>query len=122
MLQARMWSTLTFYRKGTICSMEMPYSLIDELGASYGDSEGMADLTIMAKGVEVGMLIKYSPTQTHFSLRSGGRIDVGKIAKFIEDGGGHSSAAGCTMSLPFAEAKPRMLEILSGILDKDSQA
>ncbi len=120
MLQARMWSTLTFYRTGTICSMEMPYSLIDELGASYGDSEGMADLTIVAKGVEVGMLIKYSPTQTHFSLRSTGRIDVGKIAKSIEDGGGHSSAAGCTMSLPFAEAKPRMLEILSRVLDKDS--
>jgi phosphoesterase RecJ-like protein len=121
LLQARIWSTLTFYRNGTICSMEMPYGLIDEMGATYGDSEGMADLTIIASGVEVGMLIKYSPTQTHFSLRSTGRIDVGKIAKSIEEGGGHSSAAGCTMSLPFSEAKPRMLEILFHALDQDSQ-
>jgi phosphoesterase RecJ-like protein len=121
MLQARIWSTLTFYRNGTICSMEMPYSLIDEVGATYGDSEGMADLTIIAAGVEVGVLIKYSPTQTHFSLRSTGRIDVGKIAKSIEEGGGHSSAAGCTMSLPFSEAKPKMLEILQRALDQDAQ-
>ena len=112
LLQARIWSTLAFYRGGTICSMEMPYRLIEEVGATYGDSEGMADLTILASGVEVGMLIKYSPMQTHFSLRSTGRIDVGKIAKAIEGGGGHSSAAGCTMSLPFEQAKPRMLEIL----------
>jgi len=112
-LQARIWSTLSFHHNNTICSMEMPYSLIDELGASYGDSEGMADCTIMASGVEVGMLIKYSPTQTHFSLRSTGRLDVGKIAKAIEGGGGHSSAAGCTMSRPFPEAKKAMLQILS---------
>jgi bifunctional oligoribonuclease and PAP phosphatase NrnA len=118
MLQARIWSTLNFYRGGTICSMEMPYGLIEELGATYGDSEGMADLTILAVGVEVGMLIKYSTTQTHFSLRSTGRIDVGKIAKSIEQGGGHSSAAGCTMSLPYAEAKPKMIEILTRALDK----
>jgi bifunctional oligoribonuclease and PAP phosphatase NrnA len=113
MLQARIWSTLTFHDNGRICSMEMPYSLIEELGATYGDSEGMSDYTIMARGVEVGMLIKYSDNQTHFSLRSTGRIDVGRIAKSIEGGGGHSSAAGCTMSIPFVQAKMRMLEILS---------
>jgi bifunctional oligoribonuclease and PAP phosphatase NrnA len=116
LLQSRIWSTLTFYREGTICSMEMPYALIDELGATYGDSEGMADLTIIAASVEVGMLIKYNDTQTHFSLRSTGRIDVGKLAKSIEDGGGHSSAAGCTMNLPFAQAKPKMIEVLSRAL------
>jgi phosphoesterase RecJ-like protein len=113
MLQSRIWSTLAFHNNGTICTMEMPYSLIDELGATGGDSEGMSDFTIMATGVEIGMLIKYGPEQTHFSLRSNGRVDVGKIAKKIEGGGGHGSAAGCTMSLPFAQAKPLMLEILS---------
>ena len=84
--------------------MEMPYDLIEQVGATYGDSEGMADLTIIAEGVEVGILMKYSPAQTHFSLRSRGRVDVGKIAKRNE-GGGHSSAAGCTMNLPLFEAK-----------------
>lgn len=113
MLQARIWSTLAFHRNATICTMEMPYDLIERVGATYGDSEGMADLTIIAAGVEVGILMKYSPTQTHFSLRSRGRIDVGKIAKRIEGGGGHSCAAGCTMSLPIDKAKPKMLDIIA---------
>jgi len=113
LLQSRIWSTLTFYRSGTVSSMEMPYDLIDELGAKSGDAEGMVDLTVMATGVEVGMFIKYGPEQTHFSLRSRGKIDVGRIAKKIEGGGGHSCAAGCTMSLPFSEAKQKMLDILS---------
>jgi phosphoesterase RecJ-like protein len=57
--------------------------------------------------------MKYGPAQTHISLRSRGRVDVGKIAKGIEGGGGHSAAAGCTMSLPLAEAKPKILAIVA---------
>jgi bifunctional oligoribonuclease and PAP phosphatase NrnA len=112
LLQSRIWSTMTFYEGGAICSMEMPYSLIKDLGATYGDSEGMADLTIIGSGVRVGMLIKYNDTETHFSLRSKGEIDVGKIAQRIEGGGGHSSAAGCTMVMPCAQAKAIMLDII----------
>jgi phosphoesterase RecJ-like protein len=112
MLQSRIWSSLTFYENGTICSMEMPYSLIDEIGATYGDSEGMADLTIIGSDVRVGMLIKYDEKETHFSLRSKGQIDVGKIAQSIQGGGGHSSAAGCTMVMPYAQAKAIMLDII----------
>jgi phosphoesterase RecJ-like protein len=113
MLQSRIWSTLAFHHNAAVCSMEMPYDLIEQVGATYGDSEGMADLTIIAEGVDVGILMKYGPAQTHFSLRSRGRIDVGKIAKSIEGGGGHSCAAGCTMSLPLAQAKPKMLAIVA---------
>ena len=111
-LQSRIWSTLTFYEGGSICSMEMPYSLIDECGATYGDSEGMSDLTIVGSNVQVGMLIKYNETETHFSLRSKGQIDVGKIAQSIQGGGGHSCAAGCTMPIPYAQAKALMLDII----------
>ena len=57
LLQAKIWSTLAFHLNGAVCSMEMPYRLIDELGATYGDSEGMADLTILADGVEVGVFL-----------------------------------------------------------------
>jgi phosphoesterase RecJ-like protein len=112
LLQSKIWSTLTFYNGGSICSMEMPYSLIKQIGANYGDSEGMADLTITGVGVEVGMLIKYNETETHFSLRSKSRIDIGRIAQSVPGGGGHSCAAGCTMYLPYDKAKKLMLEMI----------
>jgi phosphoesterase RecJ-like protein len=116
-LLSRMWSTLSFHLDSRVCSMELPLKLIDEIGATYGDSEGVADLTTMAEGIEVGMLIKHTSTQTHFSLRSKKRVDVGRIAKLVPGGGGHSSAAGCTIEAPLAEALPQMLDLLRQELD-----
>jgi phosphoesterase RecJ-like protein len=111
-LQSLIWSTLKFHCNGRICSMEMPYSLIDQTGASYGDSEGMAEYTTIAKGVDVGVLMKYRDNETHFSLRSTGAVDVGKLARGVRGGGGHINAAGCTLYLPKEKAFPIMLETI----------
>ncbi len=112
LLQSRVWSTLKFYLDGKVCCMEMPMALLEELGAPYSDSEGLADCTILAADVEVGILTKHTATETHFSLRSKGSIDVGKIAQKIKGGGGHSSAAGCTIRQPHGEALEQMLAII----------
>lgn len=111
-LQSRVWSTLKFHLGGKVCCMEMPLSLLDELNAPYSDSEGLADCTISGADVEVGILTKYTKTETHFSLRSKGAVDVGRIAQKIQGGGGHSSAAGCTIRLPHGEALEQMLSIV----------
>jgi bifunctional oligoribonuclease and PAP phosphatase NrnA len=113
LLLSRIWATLRYHLGGKVCTMELPLSILDELGARYSDSEGMADHTITAEGVEVGMMIKYNDTESHFSLRSKGNVDVGRIAQKIPGGGGHFSAAGCTIAEPFENAFPFMLDILS---------
>ncbi|NLE02811.1 MAG: hypothetical protein GX640_23335, partial [Fibrobacter sp.] len=112
LLQSRIWSTLHFLFNGKVCIMEMPGSLLDEIGAQYSDSEGMADYTTTAVGVYVGMLIKHTESETHFSLRSRGLVDVGKIAQKVPGGGGHSNAAGCTIHKPFSTALSEMLSII----------
>ncbi|MCL2218935.1 MAG: DHH family phosphoesterase [Chitinispirillia bacterium] len=112
-LQSRIWSTLKFHLGGKVCSMDMPMSVLDEIGAKYSDSEGMADNTVTAEGVEVGIMTKHTPEETHISLRSTGRIDVGKIAQGIAGGGGHSCAAGCTIKLPYDQAMAQMLGLLA---------
>jgi len=112
LLWSRIWSTLQFHLDGRVCTIELPLAVIDELGASRSDCEGMADYTIMAQGVMVGMFIKYRDNETHFSLRSRGSVDVGKIAHSVAGGGGHSGAAGCTIKMPFAAARAMMLELL----------
>lgn len=117
LLQSRIWSSLRFHLDGRVCCMELPMRLFDELGALYSDSEGMADYTITAVDVEVGMLTKFSDTETHFSLRSKGKIDVGRIASQIKGGGGHSSAAGCTIKAPYSQALDEMLSIIKRELD-----
>jgi phosphoesterase RecJ-like protein len=112
LLQSRIWSTLKFFFGGKVCSMELPLGIIDELGAQYSDSEGMADYTITAEDVEIGIMAKHTENESHFSLRSKGKIDVGKIAQKIPGGGGHSSAAGCTIEKPYPEAFAEMLKII----------
>jgi phosphoesterase RecJ-like protein len=112
LLKSRIWSTLAFYCKNRICVMDMPMGLAAQIGADYGDSEGMADLTTNASTVEVGMLIKAGDSESHFSLRSTGRVDVGRVARGIPGGGGHNNAAGCTLFLKPAEARKQMLEII----------
>jgi bifunctional oligoribonuclease and PAP phosphatase NrnA len=112
LLLSRVWATLRYYLSNRVCAMDLPLKLIDDLGATYGDSEGMADLTIMVSGVDVGMLIKHTDTQSHFSLRSRDSVDVGEIAKRVPGGGGHSNAAGCTIEGPIASALPKMLDLI----------
>ena len=116
-LQSRIWSTLEFHLGGKVCSMDMPLSILKEIGALYSDSEGMADNTVTGIGVEVGIMTKHTPEETHFSLRSTGRVDVGRIAQKILGGGGHSCAAGCTIKMPYDRAMEYMLSILEKELE-----
>ncbi len=116
-LQSRIWSTLKFFHNNRVCIMELPLKVLEEVGAVYSDSEGMADHTITAEGVEVGMMLKYSESETHFSLRSKGKIDVGKIAQKVPGGGGHYSAAGCTIKEPRDQALSLMLSIIAQELE-----
>jgi bifunctional oligoribonuclease and PAP phosphatase NrnA len=111
-LHAAVWPTLAFHLGGKVCTMDLPLRLIDELGATYGDSEGMADLTVMAADVQVGVFIKHTDRETHFSLRSKGNINVGRIARGVPGGGGHINAAGCTLPEPMPSALSRMLAII----------
>jgi phosphoesterase RecJ-like protein len=114
LLRARIWSTLRFHFGTRLCTMELPVAAIEELGAGYGDAEGMADMTVTATGTEVGMLIKYTATESHFSLRSNGNVDVGTIARDM-GGGGHECAAGCTLELPLEPARHHMFELIRGV-------
>ncbi len=116
-LWAQIWNTLSFYFDGKLCVLSLNLPLIEQMGAVYGDTEGAADVTVQALGVEVGIFIKYKDNEAHFSLRSQGRVDVGRMAQKIKGGGGHSCAAGCTMYLPYEEAHATMLELIKEELD-----
>jgi phosphoesterase RecJ-like protein len=112
LLRAKIWSTLTFYDNNRISTMEMAEEDLTRSGANSGDIEGMSDQALTAAGVEVGMFIKHTPTHAHISLRSTGRIDVGKLAQTIPGGGGHTCAAGCTIQLPLAQAKAMIIALI----------
>ena len=95
-LRSHIWGTLQFFANQKIAVMQMPLSLVDELGADPSDTEGMSNLAMTAEGVEVGVFMKYKANEIRFSLRSVGNVDVGQVAASLPGGGGHKCASGCT--------------------------
>jgi phosphoesterase RecJ-like protein len=86
-------------------------TMLHAAGAPPEQAEGFVNYARALEGVEVGVMLTQMRQAVRVSLRSKGAVDVGAIAaKF--DGGGHRAAAGCTLPLPLADAKKRLIAAL----------
>lgn len=83
-----------------------------ECGATFADTENLVNYGIETQGARLAILAMERDNGTRFSLRSKGEIDVGRIAQHF-GGGGHSCAAGATVSLPMDEAIRAVLQYVS---------
>jgi phosphoesterase RecJ-like protein len=80
--------------------------------ATDEDCEGIVNFALCAAGVEAAVFLREMPDQRiQLSLRSKGRINVASIAERL-GGGGHESAAGCTLHGPLARALDEILDQL----------
>lgn len=82
---------------------------IDNVGAVFGDHEGLVDIGKEVEGVEVSIFLREEEDCYKISLRSNDYVDVCKIAMTF-GGGGHTKAAGCNINLPFSKAKEAIIE------------
>ena len=78
-------------------------------------NDGAVSTIEIIEGVDVAVLFKaVEPSVTRVSMRSQ-KTDVAEIALSF-GGGGHIRAAGCTVELPLAEAKQKVLEAIGKAL------
>lgn len=83
-----------------------------ELGATDEDTEGIVTHVRAVRGSEIAVLFRELPEgKVRVSLRSRRDADVSVVAERF-GGGGHRSAAGCTLSVPLPEAIRSVLEAL----------
>lgn len=109
-------TTLELHADGKIATLELPTRFFREAGATPEDTEGIVNYGRNIEGVLVSALLKESDgNQTRVSLRAKPGIDVQKVAA-TWGGGGHAAASGCTIPLPLAEAKAKLIEILGTIV------
>jgi phosphoesterase RecJ-like protein len=92
-------SKIKFFGQGKIVVFEIDKDLprSKKIGMNLADHILSFGRTI--KGVQVVALFKNNPglkSQVRVNLRSQGKVDVNKIAAFF-GGGGHKTAAGCTL-------------------------
>jgi phosphoesterase RecJ-like protein len=80
--------------------------------ATDEDCEGIVNFALCAAGVEAAVFLREMPDRRiQLSLRSKGRVNVASIAERL-GGGGHESAAGCTLEGPLARALDEILDQL----------
>lgn len=91
-------STVKYYENGRIAIIYLPQYELDKIGACHADTENLSQLARMIEGVQIGVnMYEKENGQFKFSVRGNTDADVSKLcAKF--GGGGHSKAAGCTIS------------------------
>lgn len=88
-----------------------------ETGALQAHSEGLIDLLSQSETAEVAILFKEADGQTRMSVRTReGGIDA-TVLTGLFGGGGHARAAGATLALPPADARPRVLDEARRLLD-----
>ncbi|MGD0095006.1 MAG: bifunctional oligoribonuclease/PAP phosphatase NrnA [Terracidiphilus sp.] len=76
------------------------------------DCEGIVNFALCASGVEAAVFLREMPNgRFQLSLRSKGRVNVAEIAGRL-GGGGHESAAGCSLNGPLDHAVEVILDLL----------
>ena len=100
-----MVDTMETYDEGRLVLMTIPLSLMEEIQATEGDAEDLSSLAGLVEGNDCAVTMReLRPDVWKISLRNATRVCQ------LMGGGGHKSAAGCTLSVPLEEAKRQVLE------------
>ncbi len=117
-LTAEVLGSLELHAAGRLAVVTCDLGMLARAGARFEDTENLINIPRAMAGVEVAVLFKaFTPEATRVSLRSRGTVDVQRVAARF-GGGGHRSAAGCTIARPFRQARQALLDTLAPLLEK----
>jgi bifunctional oligoribonuclease and PAP phosphatase NrnA len=115
-LTGAMLSAMQLFHRDRVAVLFFDDALLDACGASVDDTEGLVNIPLMAREVEVVALFKQqAPGVCRVSLRSKGDVDVRRVALAWE-GGGHKNAAGLTVSGDFVAAQHAVIAAIGQVL------
>lgn len=77
-----------------------------------GDTEGVVNFPLSMKKIKMSVLITERNDQIRFSFRSKGSFSVHELAQKYFKGGGHTNAAGGTLTCSFDEAVKQLKKVL----------
>ncbi len=117
-LTGAMLSQMELVHGGRIALLHFDDALLASCGATIDDTEGLVNLPLGAREVAAVVLFKGQADGTvRVSLRSKGAVDVRTVAG-LWHGGGHTNAAGCTLTGDFAANKRALVDELIRALDR----
>ena len=118
-LETKIINSMQTYLDGKCAIIYISLDDLDAFSASNEDVEGVANIPMQIKGVEVGVTIKEKKeNQYKISMRSAETIDVAEICKKF-DGGGHIRAAGCMMDGDIDQVRMKILSAVAAEMGID---
>jgi len=115
-LMGRVLNNIEYLHDGRTCLLTLSLQMLSDTGAHTSESEGLVKYALYSSGVQVGVFLKeIDDNITKVSLRSRDKVNVAAIAETL-DGGGHFNAAGCTIKLPLAAARDKIIQILGKVV------
>lgn len=94
-LEKHALNTLEYYFEDRCAVIELPLTILNEVGAQQGDVEGISAMPRTIEGVDVGITIRQiSESVFKVSIRTNANANANEIAAGL-GGGGHTKAAGC---------------------------
>lgn len=99
-------------REGRLAWLWVTHQDMVRTCAAEEDCEGIVNFALCISGVEVAMFLRELPDRrVRLSLRSKGRLNVAAVAAQF-GGGGHETAAGCTLEGPLPQSLEEILAVL----------
>jgi phosphoesterase RecJ-like protein len=115
-LTGAMLGAMQLFHRDRVAVLFFDDALLAACGASVDDTEGLVNIPLMAREVEVVALFKQQTSDVcRVSLRSKGEVDVRRVALQWK-GGGHKNAAGFTMNGDFAAAQRAVIVAIGQVL------
>lgn len=115
-LIAKTIDRMEVYFDGKLRYSYVDYDTIEKLGLDEEDAEGMTNYLRKVEGTEVAVYVRGKKDGTaKVSLRSGGQVDVSKIAIQF-GGGGHKRAAGYSMMEDIEMEKQKLINLVEVML------
>ena len=108
-LEAAMAEGMEFFDEGRIVVMEIPRTLMEQVGADESDAEDLSSLAGLVEGNDCAITMReLSANEWKISIRTGPRINASNACRLYE-GGGHKAAAGCTVLGSAQEVKEKIV-------------
>jgi bifunctional oligoribonuclease and PAP phosphatase NrnA len=115
-------SAMDLHEANSVAVLYVDDEMLAQAGATYDDTEGLINLPLTTRDVQVVVFFKKSGVDEYrVSLRSKGAIDVGSVARQF-GGGGHLNAAGFTLYGAYADVKPRVAAAVAAVVRQPAGA
>ena len=109
-LERAILENMKFSSDGKVALISIEQKMIDRVGASEGDLDGISAIARTIEGVLIGITLREKDGGDYkVSLRAVDGVRACDIcAQF--GGGGHAGAAGCTLSMPLEESERTIMK------------